>query len=118
MADDHQRLAFLTSLVDSVNKPSSQDAFVYGTVALASVNLHLQNLDGARTELDRAEAILESFDSVETVVHATFYRVNADYYHVGHRNWEVLKLSANLSRPDMNSLLTTETLFCSLPASI
>ncbi|KAI9878458.1 MAG: 26S proteasome regulatory subunit [Pleopsidium flavum] len=82
--DDHERLAFLTSLVDKVNKPSSQDAFVYGTVALASVNMRLRNLDGARAELNRAEAILDSFDSVETVVHATFYRVNADYYHVRH----------------------------------
>lgn len=88
MLDDHERLTFLTSLVNRVNKPSSQDAFVYGTVALASVNLHLQNLEGARSELDRAEAILDGFDSVENVVHATFYRVNADYYHVSRRVWD------------------------------
>jgi 26S proteasome regulatory subunit N9 len=34
----------------------------------------------ARTELDKAEKILDNFDAVETVVHASFYRVNADYY--------------------------------------
>lgn len=95
MLDDHERLTFLTSLVNRVDKPLSQDAFVYGTVALASVNLHLQNLDRARTELDRAEAILDGFDSVETVVHATFYRINADYYHVGHACGMIVGLLAN-----------------------
>ena len=118
MLDDHERLASLTSLVDRVNKPSSQDAFVYGTVALASVNLHLQNLDSARTELDRAEAILDGFDSVETVVHATFYRINADYYHVGYGTWDDTENHMLiLFRPNMNSLPTIATLFFSSPAS-
>ncbi|KAI9827646.1 MAG: hypothetical protein M1819_006935 [Sarea resinae] len=79
--DDQERLSFLTSLAEKVNKPSSQDAFVYATVAVASVKLQFQDYDGARQELDRAEKILDSFDSVETVVHASFYRINADYYH-------------------------------------
>ncbi|KAI9680757.1 MAG: 26S proteasome regulatory subunit [Caeruleum heppii] len=79
--DDQERLTFLTSLADKVDKPSSQDAFVYATVAVASVKLHLQDYDGARKGLDEAEQILDSFDSVETVVHASFYRVNAEYYH-------------------------------------
>lgn len=118
MLDDHQRLAFLTLLVDRVNKPSSQDAFVYGTVALASVNLHLKNLEGARTELDRAEAILDGFDSVETVVHATFYRINADYYHVGGGMWYDSGICPlMLVRHNMSSLPTIATPFFSSPAS-
>jgi 26S proteasome regulatory subunit N9 len=40
----------------------------------------LGDFEGARKDLDKAEAILDSFDSVETVVHASFYRVNANYY--------------------------------------
>jgi len=78
--DNQERLTFLTSLAERVNKPSSQDAFVYATVAVARVNLELKDFDGARKRLDQAEGILDSFDSVETVVHASFYRVNADYY--------------------------------------
>ncbi|KAI9670091.1 MAG: 26S proteasome regulatory subunit [Trizodia sp. TS-e1964] len=78
--DGHERLAFLKALTAKVNKPASQDAFVYATVAVASVKLQLQDVEGARKELDEAERILDRFDSVETVVHASFYRINADYY--------------------------------------
>jgi 26S proteasome regulatory subunit N9 len=49
-------------------------------VAVASIQLQLGDLDGARRNLDECERVLDSFDSVETVVHAAFYRVNADYY--------------------------------------
>lgn len=37
-------------------------------------------VEAARKDLDKAERILDSFDSVETKVHAAFYQVNADYY--------------------------------------
>jgi 26S proteasome regulatory subunit N9 len=73
-------LAFLSSLSKKVDKRDSQDAYVYATTELASVKLRLEDSEGARKDLDRAEKILEKFDSVETVVHASFYRVNADYY--------------------------------------
>jgi 26S proteasome regulatory subunit N9 len=44
--------------------------------------MSLGDYEGARKDLDKAETILDSFDSVETVVHASFYRVNANYYQV------------------------------------
>ena len=72
----------MTTLASKVNKPASQDAYVYATVAVASVKLRMHDFDGTRKQLDEAERILDSFDSVETVVHASFYRVNADYYQV------------------------------------
>jgi len=80
--DDQERLAFLKSLADKVNKPASQDAYVYATVAVASIELQLGHYEGARKKLDECERILDSFDSVETVVHAAFYRTSADYYKV------------------------------------
>lgn len=43
-------------------------------------------MDGARKDLDSAERILDSFDSVETIVHAAFYDANANYYQVG-KSW-------------------------------
>jgi 26S proteasome regulatory subunit N9 len=51
-------------------------------VEVARVKLCLtpQDLEGARTALDEAEKILERFDSVESIVHAAFYRVNSDYF--------------------------------------
>ncbi|KAL8893065.1 MAG: hypothetical protein Q9205_000051 [Flavoplaca limonia] len=79
-SDGHERLSFLTDLTKKVNKPASQDAYVYALVAASDVKLRLQDLAGARKDLDSAESILESFDSVETEVHASFYRTNASYY--------------------------------------
>jgi hypothetical protein len=83
-ADSQERLTFLTAVANKVNNPNSQDAYVYATVAVATVKLELKDLDGARKDLDKSEKILDGFDSVETIVHAAFYRVNAEYYQVCH----------------------------------
>ncbi|PYH46860.1 proteasome regulatory particle lid subunit RPN9 [Aspergillus saccharolyticus JOP 1030-1] len=80
-ADDKERLAFLTSLADKVNKPDSQDAYIYALADVANVKQRLQDLDGAQKDLEACQKVLDTFDSVETVVHASFYKVNADYYH-------------------------------------
>ncbi|KAL8717002.1 MAG: hypothetical protein Q9225_005719 [Loekoesia sp. 1 TL-2023] len=79
-SDDQERLSFLTDLTTKVNKPASQDAYVSALVAASDVKLRLQDFAGARKDLDTAESILDSFDSVETEVHAAFYRTNASYY--------------------------------------
>jgi 26S proteasome regulatory subunit N9 len=42
--------------------------------------LRLEQTSEARKDLDKCESVLDTFDSVETVVHASFYRVSADYY--------------------------------------
>ncbi|KAI0443072.1 hypothetical protein F4803DRAFT_336403 [Xylaria telfairii] len=78
--DDRERLTFLTDLAKKVDHENSQDAFVYATVAAARVELLLRDAAASRRDLDKAEKILDSFDSVETKVHAAFYQVNADYY--------------------------------------
>ncbi|KAI1913963.1 26S proteasome regulatory subunit [Ophidiomyces ophidiicola] len=78
---DAERLSFLTSLAKRVDKPSSQDAYVYAMADVAGVKLRLKDFEGARKDLDASQTILDSFDSVENVVHASFYKVNADYYH-------------------------------------
>ncbi|KAI1294125.1 hypothetical protein F5Y03DRAFT_399745 [Xylaria venustula] len=78
--DDRERLTFLTDLAKKVDNENSQDAFVYATIAAARVELRLRDSVASRRDLDRAEKILDSFDSVETKVHAAFYQVNADYY--------------------------------------
>ena len=65
-----------------MDKPTSQDAHVYSLVAASAVKLRLQDYDGVRKDLNKAESILDTFDSVETEVHASFYRTNASYYQV------------------------------------
>lgn len=44
------------------------------------MRLRLSQKEQARKDLDKCETILDTFDSVETVVHASFYRISADYY--------------------------------------
>ena len=83
---DQERLKFFTDLTKKVNKPSSQDAYVYSLVALADIKLKLREFDDARKDLDTTETILDTFDSVETEVHAAFYRTNARYYQVSSRH--------------------------------
>ncbi|KAI0404066.1 hypothetical protein F4802DRAFT_568792 [Xylaria palmicola] len=78
--NERERLTFLTDLAKKVDHENSQDAFVYATVAVARGELYLHDVKAARRDLDRAEKILETFDSVETKVHAAFYQVNAEYY--------------------------------------
>jgi 26S proteasome regulatory subunit N9 len=70
----------MEAVVKKVDNEDSQDALVFATIAVARVKLDLSDLDGARKDLDRAERVLDSFDSVETIVHAAFYGANADYY--------------------------------------
>lgn len=65
-----------------MNKEDSQDAYVYALADVANVKLRLQDYDGAQKDLQTCQRGLDMFDSVETVVHASFYKVNADYYHV------------------------------------
>lgn len=84
--DYEEALEFMTGVVAKVDKEGSRDAYVYATVETARIKLYLGDLDGARKALDEAEKILDRFDSVEPVVNASFYRVNADYFHVGPRN--------------------------------
>lgn len=83
-ADDKERLEFLTTLASRVDKEPSQDAYVYALTSVASVRLRLGQTSEARKDLDKCEGILDTFDSVETVVHASFYRTSADYYQSQH----------------------------------
>ncbi|KAK1248119.1 hypothetical protein MKX08_006339 [Trichoderma sp. CBMAI-0020] len=78
--DDRDRLAFLQSVVKKVDTEDSQDALVFASVAVARVKLSLNELENAKHDLDASEKILDSFDSVESVVHAAFYDASANYY--------------------------------------
>lgn len=83
-ADDQERLTFLIQLAARVDKPASQDAHVFALTSVAAVRLRLGQTAEARANLDACERILDTFDSVETVVHASFYRVRATYYQQQH----------------------------------
>ena len=81
-SDTQEALEFMTSLAEKVNTPSTQDAYVYALVEAAALKLNLGQTDAVRKDLDAANKILDTFDSVDPVIHAAFYRVSADYYSV------------------------------------
>ncbi|KAJ3499755.1 hypothetical protein NLG97_g82 [Lecanicillium saksenae] len=78
--DNRERLEFLQSVIKKVDTEDSKDALVFASVAVAQVKLSLSELDEARKDLDAAERILDSLDSVEVIVHAAFYDASASYY--------------------------------------
>ncbi|KAK3320070.1 hypothetical protein B0T19DRAFT_279926 [Cercophora scortea] len=78
--DNNERLAFMNAVATKVDHEDSQDALVFATIAVAAVYLDMKNLVAARKSLDKAERILDGFDSVENVVHASFYDTNALYF--------------------------------------
>ncbi|EHA50076.1 hypothetical protein MCOR27_004026 [Pyricularia oryzae] len=78
--DPKERLQFLETVAKKVDDEDSQDAYVFALIAVARVKLDLKDPEGTRKDLDKAERILDSFDSVETVVSAAFYSAQADYY--------------------------------------
>lgn len=47
---------------------------------MAGVYLRIDEDQKAREQLDIAQATLDKFDFVENIVHASFYRINAEYY--------------------------------------
>ena len=99
-------------LAANVDKENSQDAFVSAKTAATSSKLRKGDLDGARKDLDRSEAILDTFDSVENTVHARFYSVSSDYYQVCGFESGLIRMSTNLrDRPSKISQRITGTRF-------
>jgi 26S proteasome regulatory subunit N9 len=72
----------MLSIIDKVNTPASKDAYVYALIETASLKLLQGEVDQVQKDLEQANSILDNFDSVNSAIHAAFYRVNADYYSV------------------------------------
>ncbi|CAG79238.1 hypothetical protein B0I72DRAFT_133261 [Yarrowia lipolytica] len=79
--NDEETLGFLTSLADKVShKPDTQDAYVYAQIEIARVKLRLKDMDGAREVLNSVTGTIDSLNSVDPIITAAYYGVNADYY--------------------------------------
>lgn len=80
MATPAEAAAFLRPFIDKVSK--AQDAWVLASVEAAAYDLRLGALDACKTSMDACEAVIESSPGLDSVIHAAFYRVCADYYKV------------------------------------
>jgi 26S proteasome regulatory subunit N9 len=56
--------------------------YVLAAMESAQFKLKLNQVDEVKKAIDESEKILDGFDSVETVIYASFYRVSAEYYKV------------------------------------
>lgn len=74
--------SFLDNLATSMDTEETQEAFVFATMEAAHFKLILGNVDGTKEAMDKCSKVLDTFNTVERDVHASFYRVCGDYYKV------------------------------------
>ncbi|UZJ53239.1 hypothetical protein CBS101457_002559 [Exobasidium rhododendri] len=73
-------LQFLEKLAEAVDNPDSQEAFVFVKMEAAHFKLILGDVDGTKLAMDQCGKILDTFNTVEKGVHASYYRVCGDFY--------------------------------------
>ncbi|KAI3625628.1 hypothetical protein CBS9595_000989 [Malassezia furfur] len=71
---------FLHALATEAEEKDWQDAYVLLSMEAAHFQLLLGDVVATKTAMDKASKVLDTFDSVEPVVHASFYRVSGNYY--------------------------------------
>jgi 26S proteasome regulatory subunit N9 len=71
---------FLKSLLERVPQETSPEAHALLLSNLAHTKLAYGDLEGTKTDMDAAQALLDSLPSVENRVRADYYKVAADYY--------------------------------------
>ncbi|KAK4057286.1 DNA topoisomerase 1 [Microbotryomycetes sp. JL221] len=78
--DGTKALEFLETLAQKVDTPTTKQAFVLATIESAYFKLLLGDNEATKQAMDKCQNVLDTLDSVELIVHASFYRVSGDYY--------------------------------------
>ncbi|KAF8731585.1 hypothetical protein AX14_004657 [Amanita brunnescens Koide BX004] len=73
-------LSFLTSLLSRIDTDKSQDAHVLLLATIARAKLLYGDLEGTRSDMEKAWGVLDTLDDVEPGVNAAYYGLAADYY--------------------------------------
>ncbi|KAI8971864.1 hypothetical protein BDF20DRAFT_825235 [Mycotypha africana] len=81
-SDLNESVNFLNGIIEKVDTPETKDVYVLALMESAQFKLRLNQTEDVKKAMDESEKILDGFDSVETVIHASFYRVSAEYYKV------------------------------------
>lgn len=77
-----ESVSFLNEITAKVDTDASKDVYVLALMETAHFKLQLNEYDEVQKAIDESGKILDQFDSVETVIYASFYRVSAEYYKV------------------------------------
>ncbi|KIY66145.1 hypothetical protein CYLTODRAFT_444888 [Cylindrobasidium torrendii FP15055 ss-10] len=75
-----QHLAFLTSLLARIDTDKSKEAHVLLLATIGHSKLVYGDLEGTRTDMDKAWSVLDSLEGVDPRVNAAYYEVAANYY--------------------------------------
>ncbi|GAA5962949.1 hypothetical protein JCM21900_005354 [Sporobolomyces salmonicolor] len=73
-------VAFLETFIPKFDTPETREAFVLVTMERGHFKLLLGEAEETKEAMDKCEKILDQLDSVDLVVHASFYRVSGDYW--------------------------------------
>ncbi|KAI9474215.1 MAG: PCI domain-containing protein [Benjaminiella poitrasii] len=73
---------FLSDITTKVDTAETKDVYVLAVMEAAAFKLKLGQVEDVKKAIEASEKILDGFDSVETVIYASFYRVSAEYYKV------------------------------------
>ncbi|KAF8624294.1 hypothetical protein AX15_005927 [Amanita polypyramis BW_CC] len=73
-------LSFLTSLLSRIDTEKSKDAHVLLLATIARAKLLYGDLEGTRSDMEKAWSVLDTLDDVEPGVNAAYYGLAADYY--------------------------------------
>jgi hypothetical protein len=78
--DSRTAIQFLESIAKKVE--DEKEAYVLAVMEAAHFKLVLNEMQGTRDAVEECEKILDALPGVDPVVHASFYRVSADYHKV------------------------------------
>ncbi|KAA1466869.1 hypothetical protein DENSPDRAFT_831776 [Dentipellis sp. KUC8613] len=73
-------VAFLTDLLGRIDKEASPDAHVLLLATLAHSKLVFGDVEGAKTDIDAAWAVLDLLSGIENTVNAAYYNTAAEYH--------------------------------------
>ncbi|KAI0053498.1 hypothetical protein FA95DRAFT_1481942 [Auriscalpium vulgare] len=93
-------LGFLTDLLSRIDKSKSPDSHVLLLATIAHAKLLFGDLEGSKTDIDAAWAVLDTLSGVDNTVNAAYYNAAADYYKV-----RALRAKADYAPYYRNSLL-------------
>ncbi|CEG66336.1 Putative 26S proteasome regulatory subunit N9 [Rhizopus microsporus] len=79
-SDLNESAEFMREIVKKVDTPETQDVYVLASMEVAHYLLKTSQVESVKKTIDESEKILDKFDSVETSIYASFYRVSAEYY--------------------------------------
>lgn len=83
--DPASALEFLNKLASSMDNAESREAYVFATMEAAHFRLIMGDVVGTKDAMDKCGKILDTFNTVEKDVHASYYRVSGDFYKVSRR---------------------------------